>query len=727
MTSHAYEGFRNFASCISVQDIELIGDTVWVATSGGIYKHSKTTGKGVLLPNTSSMPDPLYTTIFMENGKTLWFATSQGYLSQGTSVNHGNVYYNYVSAGWSVTDLASYNNFLVVGSTQGISFFDKNKGIAVKNASKFNTLSTSIINTIIIHNDILYMGTDQGLVKLNLSKNLNTLNMYDPGLWNIDSSTGAVRDFIITNDSVKCFKYRTALYKGKQIQAVSNVLTYNGKEVYTFPSEITVIKPVTSECWIGTKENYFYKWNESGVVKYNIDGMTCSFVNRIYVDHASNVWLVPRTSGDKYPYWRSIMRFRDNKWSLYNPDNKAEMGTFGDNPNFMGITESYDPVDNTWRMWFGSSGGGLKCYFYDEKRWSNYHVLKKDGLATFFPSRKEVGFTKMDAVVQDSYGFMWISYWMSSSFTNQHRSLLCYDPRYEPDSTKTNPMEAHYRWFFRNGEENHTGNYTCLTLDANGNIIAGSDDGKVIVFYHHGNPIRDSVTVLHQFTQGRNEFEEFEPLGNVIDMVSTTDGKTRIVTTNGVYRFETYMSSTNNHEYNDTLFIEEELGTSVKAIEAENESILWLAVSNEGLVRYNLDNNERTVFGPAQGLISKNITDLSIDKKNGYLWVATENGVSRLSIGYSVEKNEVSDVLVYPNPFSKKKHSAVHFKNIPFGCRVEIYTVNGKNTGTAKVNRESNSGIYYTWNPNSDIAPGTYFYSVHGSGKSKAGKFIITP
>jgi hypothetical protein len=249
----------------------------------------------------------------------------------------------------------------------------------------------------------------------------------------------------------------------------------------------------------------------------------------------------------------------------------------------------------------------------------------------------------------------------------------------------------------------------------------------VIVFNHSGNPIKNSVSVKKVFTKGKNEFGDYLPLGKVLDMVSTEDGTTWIVTQNGVYKLEARLTDPSFPYISDTLMLHEEFGAGVVAIEAENESVLWMGITNEGVIRYDLTTDERTVFGTSQGLISTNITDLALDRKNGLLWIATSEGISRLSIGYKFSENSKHTVLVYPNPFSKKRHSMMYFKNLPYGSRVEIFDLGGKLIDKAKVERESTEGTYCTWTPTLATVPGTYFYLIHGDKIKKTGKFIITP
>lgn len=717
--SYPGEAFRNFASCISIQDFEVIGDTVWVASSGGIYKHCRSTGKGILLPNTSSLPDPLKTSFLYDNDKNLWTGTSMGYLEKHSQKGNVAVSRAYVSNGWSITDLATYGKYLIVGSSNGVSFFDKQNMTAIKNATRFGSSSSYAVNKLFVDKGILYVALNDGVAKLDLST-IDSVNLYESRIWKFEPAKVSVRSLLNVSDSIKKFSGPTAIFKGKVIRAVDNLFYHKDSSYIEFPSEITTLKSNGNELWIGTKENSFCRWDGTNYQWYVIPGMTVSNINRVFVDHSSNLWVIPRVSGASTPWWRAIMSLQDGIWKRFNYHTYAGIGIFGENPDFYGVTESYTPNGNfgEWRMWFGTSGGGIKNFNPTFNSWIQFTVTEQsDGNAKFSPFY--LNWAKNDALVQDNNGYLWISAWRNTESKLLHNALLCYDPNQIPDPEQSNPLKAHYRWFFPAGDNYHANNYTVLSLDSNKCIIAGSEDGKVIVFKPAANPLKDSVQPVASYTRGENEFGESEPIGSVVDIISTADGITRIVTNNGIYKY--------NPDDNRTLE-KEEFGTGVRAIEAEDPYILWLGVPSEGLVRYDVKTGERSVFGLAHGLVSNNITDLALDRKNGIIWVATENGISRFSIGYKLDGgNKKETVLVYPNPFSKKRHSTMFFKNLPSLSKVDIFDLSGKRISNAKEMRLGSDGSYFTWNPSNSIVPGTYFYVIHNEDFSKSGKFLITP
>jgi hypothetical protein len=117
----------------------------------------------------------------------------------------------------------------------------------------------------------------------------------------------------------------------------------------------------------------------------------------------------------------------------------------------------------------------------------------------------------------------------------------------------------------------------------------------------------------------------------------------------------------------------------------------------------------------SEGLISNTIQHMNMDRKNGYLWVATDEGLSRYYIGHSLKKLESNvKVSAYPNPFVLSRHSRIVFEHLASGSSISVYTVDGRLVANI-VDRESNvikTGNEWTfiWKPDRDIIPGVYFY-----------------
>jgi ligand-binding sensor domain-containing protein len=700
LLAQAAEAIINYSTTTTIQDfLFLKSDSVLVATSGGLYSTGSPYTEGKLFSSSASSPDPLIIALCRDKKGNIWTGSSQGYLTKRTPGGKISLSVSYLSSGWRINGFIPLGKYLVVGSNKGISLFNTETMEAEKNATSFGDLSSSQINVIKIIGDTLYGGLNDGIVKIH-KDSLYTANFYDPSIWRVEKKDDPVNSIIRISGKIKGYSGPAILYNGKVLRAEDGDLYYGSTKIFSLPSRVTVLKENGNICWIGTEKDYFYSWDWNQLINYSIKGMSFTYVNKILVSSDGTLWALPRVDG--IPWWKAINSFVADDWNIYSPHLIPNMGWMGENEDSRGMAQSPDG-----RVWFGLSGGHIKCFDPASNGWSRFCIPFNDyGEGKLYQSIDcfRYAWAKCDAIAVDSSGFMWFSV-----FDSYFGSLICYDPRYNPDSDQADPVKAHYRHFFPLDDPNHSKTFRSLIVDKSGTIFAGGEEGTVIAFRHNGNPLKDGVTVIAAFA-GK---------GKVNDMSTSDDLITRIVTSKGVYEY--------NPETRQLTEMEG-FGPEVTSVEHENPFTIWFGTNESGLIRYNLVNETKSFITTSQGLISDKITDLEIDRANGVLWAGTDLGVSRISLGYKLTSNKSSDILVFPNPFFQARHSELIFRNLPPGSKVLIYTSNGNLLARTEVMREGIEGAYHVWKPERRLAPGTYFYSVQSSGKlHRKGKILIAP
>ncbi len=732
-----FDRFMNFTSTLRVNGFVFDHSVIWVASNGGLYRYNPANNTGTLYTDPSQFPDPNISSLCIDAKRTLWIGTGSGYLYKRPQQGRQTVVSSYFMTGWSITGMVAYGKYLIIGSEKGCSVFDTEQLTAVKTATSFGTLiGESKVNTIAIFRDTLLLGCEQGVAKLFIGGDkLTKANFYDPSIWLTDTANlFPVKSFIVTGNGYRALRTPAAMFNGQEITIVPESandtawsdLFADGNKIMTIPSNVTAVKADNSYgCLIGTAFNYFYVWNGNDTVHIKIDGPTFSVVTRVYVDREGLTWACsPKIRSFAYnPWWEGISFFSNGQWTLFSPaDAKySSMGSIPGGGGFRGIDE-----DPQGRMWFGTPGGQVKRYDRGSNSWLKYCIGAKNyGLGQFFasPNCLVPDWAESDAVACDSTGFLWIATWV-----NDYGSLICYDPRYEPvfdidTSHHLTPEQRHYRFFFPDGDPNHLLNVGCLCVDPANNIIVG--DETILVLSHDGHPLTDSVRVKTVWpSNGRTTF----------DAVSTPIAFTYIATSTGLYTYlagsDLLMSGLYTLTSAGNMPIVSRIDSTLKnvlAVEAEDQQTLWLGTIDSGLIRYDLLNNNKTIIDKTQGLLSNNITDLSIDRKNGYLWIASDRGVSRYTLGYSIGKKNVGTILVYPNPFSKRRHLEMVFEKLPPSSKVFIYSVSGTIVTALSPQANSSYGSTCVWNPPAKIVPGIYLYAVQSSAKNSQGKIIITP
>ncbi|MBN1576145.1 MAG: hypothetical protein JW913_06325 [Chitinispirillaceae bacterium] len=622
----------------------------------------------------------------------------------------GKEYYNYsyVSAGWRIYDMAAVGSLLIIASDKGVSLFDTEKRKVLKNATRIGTFSSSQIYVVSVYKNRLYLGGESGAAKLDVTvENILKKNFYDPSIWQIDTSTtDPVRSFLPVSGELKAYPCPTGILNNVFLTVDSasillhDIVEDTVKDTINFGSTVTAIwVNGGAQCWIGTEEDFFWYWDEHLFIQITIPGPTFAAVNRVLVDRKGTLWVLPY--GNLIPFWWvGINSFDGTTWRNFGPAQYPEMGHMGENVIALGILQTMDD-----RLWFGFWGGSIKCYDPHSENWMHYCVFgQNQGDGAFIRVKGPCpggDWGKCDVMAQDSAGYMWISSW-----NNLAGSLLCY----KPSADETDSLTGNYRRFppFWNNDNLAAASISAITADASNNIIYGTENGVLRIARYNVDPIKDSIKVIREFTG----------LQKIFKAVTLANGPTLVLTASGVYRFE---------PLDTTLTLLEDFDRNVTTLDAESDNIVWYGIPDEGVVRFDMLNNEKTVFNRGQGLVSTQINDVFVDKRNGYVWVATDGGVSRLSLGYTAAAASEKKMIVYPNPFSRHRHEVIYFQDIPLEGSIRIHGLNGNLVATPTLLRKGAEGGCYEWRPSSRIPPGTYFYVIIAPNLRKTGKMILTP
>jgi len=701
------ERFSNFSSAITVSDFERIGNNLYVASSGGLYIYDIAGKSGSLLQSNTNTPDPNTTAICSQGNNILWTGTAQGYLSRRTPPENTadiTTYNSFFSSGWKILDLVIYGKYLLVASNKGVSIFNTENGYAEKNATKFGFLASLQVNALKIYNDTLYAGLNDGVAKFSIKDNpLNTVNFYNPGTWSIDTTTEKpVKSFLYSNGCRVSSGYAD-IFNGKIISGKDSILFLDTVQAARLPSSITALKVTApNECWIGTSENYFYLWNGASLTQYKIPGLTMSSINRILVDNQSNVWFLPHHKGNESRWWVGIGSYIDETWKSYTSSTMNNTSFYmGDYFNNQGIVATPDN-----RIWFGTSGGKIKTFSSDKNIWKFYDFAYGD-ISTFSATNQlDTGtWGKCDAFTLDSSGYLWVS-----TYGNNTGALICYNYKFDPDNSQSTPNSRNYKRYFPSSDANYDVNFSCLHTDKSNRLFAGGEKGNIVVFRYNGNPLdENSLQILNTLKTD-----------SVFDAVTIDDGKTYFATADGLRLYDpesNKFSIDDNFQYN------------AKSLAYENGDILWIGTADYGLVKYNVTSNAHSVYNTASGLISNFTRDIAIDRHKGFIWIATDAGISKFDLGYSIsDELNGSAMEVFPNPYSvsKMKQLSVTIRNVPNDSKVAFYNSNGQLIAAPKLIRKGN-GAYYSWKPGDTVVPGVYQLVVKSTKGSKSKLFMVSP
>jgi ligand-binding sensor domain-containing protein len=705
VNSSAFSNFTNYQSVIRVNDVVILKNKIWAASSGGLFCVDLSNNSQAFYSDGDCFPDLNLTALTQDSQGNLWIGTKRGYLYKRSSDGSCSVYDSYIGSGWDITDIYSYKDFIFVGSSKGLSLFDQKKGVAVRNTAATDTTGDPMIYAIAVHNDSLYVGGNKGFNSVNIAGSRLLNNTYnDISIWTSTLTEKPIVSFVDSSGKfLPCLAPAVFVQGAGFFHCDSATIFADTDSAATIASEITsIVADENQNLWFGTKQDFFCRRvarrDLQALVQYRIPGPSFNTIIRIHAAKNGSVWLLPTVSDQKW--WEGIATLNGKQWQLFNQFTAPDIGTFtGGGNDVHGFCE-----DRDGNIWIGTPGSNVKFYDVQNNRWSQYYIA---GYECDSIRHSPGSWGEQDAIAQDSLGYMWFSNNDPQDYIKSG-PLVCYDPN--------NRHSPNYRRFFPKGTDHFATNIISICVDASGKILAATKDFRFLVVRHNGNPITDGVTV---------ELDKSDV--NAVDICSTPGGVSWIASGKGLFK---YKSDDGSFVLNSTI-------PAVTCVEAENENILWLGTSASGLIRYDIIKDSTTTLDMSKGLVSNSIKDLSIDKKTGYLWVGTTEGVSRYYIGHSDAPIVGSaSIIAYPNPFSlsNPNHRRIVFKHCPPDARVLIYAVNGvlvkqlslkENSFNSLTENPYESTLF--WVPSKKMAPGMYYFVGYAQKPITTKKLLIVP
>jgi sugar lactone lactonase YvrE len=702
------ENVINYASVITVSDFLAVGDTLWAASTGGLVAHELRSGGNTLISNAKIFPDPFLTAFCRDSRGNLWIGSQHGYLYRRTPQGQFTTYSSYKVSGWEILCLFSYDDLIVVGSNKGMSLFDPEKGIAVRNATGIGTFSNPRVNAVAAFGDTLFLGCEEGVAYLD-SLNIVPLgqrNFYYADIWKTRPG-GSTASFSNAGNSVAPDTVPSAVFRGYKFTADSGKVVYYGRngrknQVLSVPSGriLKLYNEDDARLWVGTDERFYYSFDGESVAQYLINGLTLRRGTRVAVAPNSDVWVLPVAS---YPnsWYHGIYRYDGGSWHMYSSLLYDDRFGYSGDGGATGLA-----FGRGGTLWAGTWGGNIK-HIDPAKNTVGQLIVGNKGFATvnYYDNVAPAWDTwgKVDALSMDSSGYLW-----ASVYDHDSGSLVCYDPRYKPVPWETDPVKAHYRWFFSEPSLK-TFNITELSVDAGGRIyVYDAPHNRLTVFRHRGNPLAGGIEVDTTYSS----------FGVVAAIRAAPGGGVYIAGVLGLAKISA--GSLKVEVIDNTL-------TNASDLTIQG-NVLWFGTSN-GVLRYDIDKKEKRWIGEADGLPSDNVQSVAVDEKKGLLWIVSDRAVSRLDIGRGGEAVSKESARVFPNVFSisgkTQGASAVTFARLAPRSTVSVYTVNG--ALVAKVSSEYFAGNEWraAWTPKRNLTPGTYIAVIKPSGKKV--KILLKP
>jgi len=705
----AFESVTNYSAPVTVNAFLQWGDTLWVATSGGLVMHNLGNGSREFVGNGRIFPDQSLTSLCRDDAGNIWIGSRGGYLYKRAPRGQYTTFSTYKLSGWSVASLYNYDGMIVVGADLGVSLFDPVKGIAVRNATAIADFSAPLVNVIESSGDTLFLGCDEGVAYLDslYDKPLARRNFYYPSIWKT-KKIGPVRSFVDAGAGVTAYSKPAALFRGSMYEADTG-----GRLTWTEGGEVKAARIIADgnitalynegdkRLWIGTEAMYYYSLgdDEPPLRQHKIDGYSLKQASRVIVAPNSDLWVLPRASFPNIFWYHGVYRFDGRRWQLYGSHTHDE--DFG----YVGDAEALGAA--FWKdgsIWVGTSGGNIKHIDPEKNTVGQFVVGYREflGISYMYGGRGENMWGKCDAIAADSSGYLWFSVYDSN-----FGSLICYDPRYNPVAYETNPMKAHFRRFFTEPPLK-TQNIELLAVNRDGRIFAYGGN-RLAVFSHGGNPLADSIKVDTLY----------ETLGTLRAIDVGPDGALYMAGPGGIRRIPAGALTVETVDH---------MITTASCMVAD-DGVLWVGTGSGGVIRYDMSSKETRRIDETAGLPSNNVISIAVDRKNGRLWVATDESISMISVGRLGKSAVKPPLRAVPNLYSASGNtqgaSQITFYGLKPKSSVSVYAINGTLMAKTEARYFTETEWRAAWTPRKNIVPGTYLVVVKPGGERT--KIIIKP
>ena len=672
--AHAQSGdteWSAFTSMRQINDVLVVGDSVWVATQGGVLRYDRATQEYSRFTRLDGLAANTILSITRDSSGDLWFGSDGKGLSR-MRVETGTFDPPFLDfEGLRINVLLAHEDRIFVGTDRGVSVFLIEKEEVKETYRKLgNVLSDAAVTALALYRRELWVGTGEGLAWADLDQP----NLQDPDSWQSRSAIW-VRDLLLTR--------RGDVIIGTKEGSVSFDRSSDRLFVDFTQEPVTAVgvlldgRPIVA----GESGNFYRRalpgsWTRiPAPIITDVRAMS-RLDQGLWLGTATGLRLIGLPEEERPPPAREPAANRffemklldDELWVASVPDDQQE--SFGlyqkaaDDSWTIHDLRSGMPTDDlvsleiaaTGQLWVGTWGSGVSI------RQSNRDWLRMDHTNSILSGLgREGDFVAISDITRDGAGNMWLvnvtfglvvvdGFPAAQSYIFDNFSLGLAPGR---DLNKVVVGADGLKWLTSRGDG-------FLLLDDGGTPFDGDDDVAIVI---------DDV------------FDPRLTSTRVFALAVGDDGTIWVGTDNGLNAVRgTYSRQSRSFEVQQWLVYTERdgLGSSeINALEVDDRGNVWVGTEG-GLSQIAGDEIVFTLTKTNSGLIDNRIKSLLFDGDKGEMWIGTFDGLSRLRISAGSNGAPQSGLVVYPNPFVTANADELTFTGLPLGASVSIYGLEGQ-------------------------------------------------
>jgi hypothetical protein len=660
--------WRNYTSFRNINSITSISDNLWVGTNGGVFRYNQTTKDLLKMTNVEGLNSLEVTAIFADSKSRIWAGGSNGMIDVYNTNDQSWTNINDISLAYSgqskkINGFLQKNDSIYILSDFGVSVYDASKKEFRDTYIKFGSFAAfSKVIDLVFTSDKIIALTSSGLAIAD--KNSKTL--ISPTEWtcyekeNYFESQDLVDISVFNNSLYVLTQY--ALYK-QNGNSFSKIITFNqsSKKIFTdgssfyvalefkilklnslggFDENSTVISNSISTAYLlnnkiclGFATEGLATITNNTLEYFNLNCPNSNLFNGLLISSTGALWAVSVGLNDAVGY--GFYKFQDSTWTNYDKTRYPSLRTNA----YCALAEA---DDNS--IFVGSWGSGVarvkkdtNITIYDENNSLLVGIQIPDpGSPQFIPIGgidKDLSGTMWftnhramngGALLSLSTSSKWTSYqngvntnsvyyrrllvdsdlgtkWIISDVDPVYNGLFYFNEKYALPGTISG-------WGFLSNDEIYSGSSTsqvqCLALDKNNELWVGTASGLSII-----GSIRDPrASITKPCVTTRCNIS-----GQVINCIAVDPLNNKWV------------------------------GTKTTGV--------WVLTPDGSSVIEQLNSGNSK-------LLSDDIRAISINPKDGTVFIGTENGLSSFKTFLVEPLPEFSENLkIYPNPFNPEKAS----------------------------------------------------------------------
>ncbi|MBD3244228.1 MAG: hypothetical protein GF331_26790, partial [Chitinivibrionales bacterium] len=414
--SSATPFLQQYASARYVRDILPDGDSLWLATSNGLYHAPIDGGDTVHYSLPADFGDIDLRALVRASDGQLWIGTTGGYVvSMDPATQRFSPHNALGYAGWDIACMSAYKGYLLIGSGFGMSVFSRSRGVVVANAKKFGDRENARVSAIETYGDTIAVLLDNAVAWMApddiMEKNLN-----DPSVWSIIDTQG-VQGVLVDRNGFHLYPHRVQRSGGSRFDIAysggTTVILRNGLQLATLGGFVNRVVEHKDAIYLGMEGNSLLRLFPDGSNEHIVlNSLPRTDTRDFMIDSRGVLWCV-------HDYCvAGVSRRIDGVWSSLKHSSP-------DDPGFGNVSTGRDESPNrilsatNGDVWVATAGVGVKWYDRSSGMWSHF---EDSGLAAatgmthtpspitrLGPDPVAHAWTFVSALCEDSTGAIWMA------------------------------------------------------------------------------------------------------------------------------------------------------------------------------------------------------------------------------------------------------------------------------------------------------------------------------